>query len=105
MNIGISKTLKEEIINKIFKKCGKKTIKAIVLFGSRARGDFNDDSDYDINVFTKRKIVDDTLSDFKHEIHVDFIDNKRYKLLNILRCNIIINSNKLTREYLTWKKY
>ncbi|MBS3099990.1 nucleotidyltransferase domain-containing protein, partial [Candidatus Pacearchaeota archaeon] len=78
MNIGISKTLKEEIINKIFKKCGKKTIKAIVLFGSRARGDFNDDSDYDINVFTKRKIVDDTLSDFKHEIHVDFIDNKRF---------------------------
>mgnify|MGYP001600203780 CR=1 FL=1 len=50
---------KEEIAllkRKIFLKLGKDNIRAIVFFGSRARGDYREDSDYDINVYlTHRK--------------------------------------------------
>lgn len=39
----------------IFSRVKKRDVRAIVLFGSRARGDFTEHSDYDINVYLARR--------------------------------------------------
>ena len=50
-NIEIAK----KIITEEVEKAGYKVDK-IILFGSRARGDFNDDSDYDFLIVLKQNI-------------------------------------------------
>jgi len=53
MNKGI--TLIKEVILEAVRKNNVK-IDKIILFGSRARGDYREDSDYDILVITKEKL-------------------------------------------------
>ena len=39
------------IKSKVFKSIDKNKINAIIIYGSRSRGDYNENSDYDINVY------------------------------------------------------
>ena len=73
--------MKRTILRLIFNKINKKNIKAIVLFGSRARGDYNKKSDYDINVFTSRiyKRLASGLSDYSKGIFVNIVCPKELK--------------------------
>ncbi len=52
-------------------------IEKIILFGSRARGDFSEYSDYDILIVTKEKIEKEKLTKFECELHsllVEFLN-------------------------------
>ncbi len=53
----------KEIILKVAKEMNIK-IDKIILFGSRARGDFREDSDYDILVVTEKKLEKNCKYDF-----------------------------------------
>jgi predicted nucleotidyltransferase len=51
--------MKEEVINeieRIIKNLGRKDVLAAGLFGSLARGDFNERSDIDIFIITKKEL-------------------------------------------------
>ncbi len=70
------------IKRKIFSKFNQENINAIVLFGSRARGDYNKDSDYDINVFLNKNyknLVEKRYNDFGNKVYVDFIAPTNFK--------------------------
>ncbi|OYT28164.1 MAG: hypothetical protein B6U94_08855 [Thermofilum sp. ex4484_79] len=56
----------EKIKNVIYDVAGRYNIEIdrIILFGSRARGDHREDSDWDILIVTKRKLDRDTFWDF-----------------------------------------
>lgn len=68
----------------IFSNISKKDIKAIVLFGSRARGDFTSDSDYDVNVYLTRKKKNAwriRVEGFEEEFQVNIIDKSRFEAM------------------------
>lgn len=44
------------------------TIEKVILFGSRARGDYNDDSDYDILIALKEDLLQQTQRDLTHKV-------------------------------------
>lgn len=70
------------IKRKVFSIHSKEEVNAIVLFGSRARGDFNEDSDYDINVFVdKNKDYGGNLLFRNKNIYIDFIDKRKFRYL------------------------
>ena len=61
-----------KIIKEIITKTAKKyniEIDRIILFGSRARGDFKKDSDWDILIVTKEKLDRKMKVDFWYEIY------------------------------------
>lgn len=75
------------IKRKIFSKIPKENIKAIVLFGSRARGDYNKESDYDINIYTKNnnsKINKVTFDDPNELVNINVVNRKEFKHLKDL---------------------
>lgn len=79
------KRIKEEIL-KCFNEIGI-SVKKIILFGSRARGDFSTKSDYDFLI-----IIDKTL-DFKEKMKI--ASTIRRKLAQIfIFADIIINSEE-----------
>lgn len=79
------KRIKEEIL-KCFNEIGI-SVKKIILFGSRARGDFSTKSDYDFLI-----IIDKTL-DFKEKMKI--ASTIREKLAQIfVFADIIINSEE-----------
>lgn len=78
-----SKRADKEFV-KIIKKKLKNHLKKIVLFGSYARGDFREDSDYDILVIVdkKEKLIQDIILDACVEIM-----NKYYELIGCIICD------------------
>jgi len=73
--------IRKEIIEQVFKNCKKRNIRAIVLFGSRARGDHRKNSDYDINVFLKRNIKKHKIPsyNFDEEIFINYVSPKEFR--------------------------
>jgi predicted nucleotidyltransferase len=69
---------------KIIKKRLKNHLKKIVLFGSYARGEFREDSDYDILVIVdkKEKLIQDIILD----ACVEIMDNY-YELIGCIVCD------------------
>lgn len=71
---------KNLILKKIFKNYSKKQVNAIILFWSRARGDFREDSDYDINVYISCK--EKKISYFNYyddKYHISFVDKEKFR--------------------------
>jgi len=62
------KKIKEIILN-VAKEMNIK-IDKIILFGSRARGDYREDSDYDILIVTKEKLNEEKEKEFKIKIRL-----------------------------------
>ena len=95
-----------EIAQEFANKINNKYIKRIVLFGSVARGEDNDDSDIDILIISdNRELIEDEISDEKYEIinnyreliSVHIITQKQYEntkdysfLTNIRKEGIIL---------------
>jgi predicted nucleotidyltransferase len=78
------KTIKEQII-KSLDEMGI-SIESIILFGSRARGDYNEDSDYDILIITKETFP------IKEKMHIfNKVNDVLAKML--IPCDIIIKSH------------
>lgn len=78
----IDNSIVKLVKKKVFSLYYKKEVNAIVLFGSRARGDFDEDSDYDINVFVdKTKDYGKNLLFRNKEIYIDFINKKKFRYL------------------------
>ena len=70
-----TKNLIEEFTSKVYELLGNR-IKKIILYGSYARGDFNDDSDIDIMILTNledNEIIEyrDKISDIAFDIEFD----------------------------------
>lgn len=72
----MNKKIREQILSRVYSVYNKKQVKAIVIFGSRARGDFSKDSDYDIAVFTKREKKESIEDDYTKEICFTIISPK-----------------------------
>ena len=83
MDVDI-KTIKEQI-TKSLDEMGV-SVESIILFGSRARGDYNEDSDYDILIVTRETFP------FKEKMKISGEIRKRLVKLRI-SSDIIIKSN------------
>jgi len=66
------KLIKEAILN-VAKEYNVE-IDKIILFGSRARGDYREDSDWDILIITKEKLDKEELEDFSYKVSLKLID-------------------------------
>ena len=76
----LSKKIKAIILKNIFSRINKRYINAIILFGSRARGDSDKNSDYDVNVFVKRKARKnkEKILVSGPEIFIEIIDKEKF---------------------------
>ena len=115
-NISLSNNSREEVLELInsdeFKNIFKKNnITNVIIFGSLANGDFNEESDIDIAVIAKEKIQFDTELKISLEIEemldrsIDFIDLNDDNINNVikieaLRSKMIIMSDHLLEETL-----
>ncbi|MEM5821253.1 MAG: nucleotidyltransferase domain-containing protein [Candidatus Aenigmatarchaeota archaeon] len=69
-------------------------IDRIILFGSRARGDYKEDSDYDLLIVTKNELKDENIFwKFYSKVHQNLID-----LLNMPIDLIIISKQYFEKE-------
>ena len=68
----------------IVKKRLKNNLKKIILFGSHARGDYNDNSDYDILVIVDKK--NKSIQDIILDACVEIMDNY-YELIGCIVCD------------------
>lgn len=68
----------------IVKKRLKSNLKKIILFGSHARGDYNDSSDYDILVIVDKK--NKSIQDIILDASVEIMDNY-YELIGCIVCD------------------
>jgi predicted nucleotidyltransferase len=68
----------------IVKKRLKNNLKKIILFGSHARGDYNDSSDYDILVIVDKK--NKSIQDIILDACVEIMDNY-YELIGCIVCD------------------
>ena len=91
------KTIKEVILEAA-KKHGVE-VEKIILFGSRARGDFKEDSDWDILIVTKEKLNE---SDFWR-----FYSQLNEKLVSVLRepVDVIVVDSKEFRERANYRGF
>lgn len=69
---------------RIVKKRLKNNLKKIILFGSHARGDYNDKSDYDILVIVDKK--NKSIQDMILDACVEIMDNY-YELIGCIVCD------------------
>jgi predicted nucleotidyltransferase len=69
---------------RIVKKRLKNNLKKIILFGSHARGDYNDNSDYDILVIVDKK--NKSIQDIILDACVEIMDNY-YELIGCIVCD------------------
>ena len=72
------------IKSKVFKSIDKNKINAIIIYGSRSRGDYNENSDYDIDVYlnhTNKKENNRSLNIPEKEIWINIIDKKQFEEL------------------------
>lgn len=82
----------------------RKKLKLITLFGSKAKGDFNEFSDIDILIVTKEKdtrlareiigIAFDLMLKYKKYISAKVIDQFQFQLLNLLKTPFMMNIQK-----------
>ncbi|MEK7396797.1 MAG: nucleotidyltransferase domain-containing protein [Candidatus Poribacteria bacterium] len=86
MDIDI-KTIKDQITKSI-DEMGV-SVESIILFGSRARGDYNEDSDYDILIVTEKTFP------FKEKIRIADTVRKRLVKLRISSDIIIKSPNEI----------
>lgn len=80
----INSAIKKFILKEIFSVYKKKQVKAVILYGSRARGDFNKNSDYDIEVYLdkkKIKLLEKSPSLEHKNIFIDVTDKSSFKNL------------------------
>ena len=96
MNDEIKK-IKEIILN-IAKEMNIE-IDKIILFGSRARGDYREDSDYDILIVTKEKLEKEKKIRFSFQVHCALIN---YFSLPI---DLIVTDLESFEKYKNWKSY
>jgi len=76
---GITNRLRDNILRTVFESYKKKQVKAIVLFGSRARGDHTKNSDYDVNVLLnlpKEKKSRDNL--IEKNVFINYLSSKTF---------------------------
>ena len=66
------KKIKETILN--VSKLQNVKINKVILFGSRARGDYREDSDWDILIVTEDKLDKKTWEDFSYNVSLALID-------------------------------
>lgn len=110
------KTIFDKIISKFFGKLGTKNVKAVIFFGSFARGDFAEKSDIDVLFITDKKAelkkrVDMLTEEFLKEYDVDimpvYFTEKEFKerkekfdkfVINVL------NEGKIYFSVLRWLK-
>jgi len=86
----------KEIKHEIKKKLGDKLI-SVTLYGSRARGDFHDESDMDLFLLTKRQIKVNTPEEKK-------ISNTTYKFM--LKYGFMVSAIAYSQyKYNRYKKY
>ena len=86
-NVNIAK----KIITEEVEKSGYQ-VDRIILFGSRARGDYKEDSDYDLFIILKQNIPHDV----ENKLFVAF--NRRMNKLNIDNDIIITSSGELKKN-------
>ena len=86
--------MREEIKRTILKVAGKYGIKVekIILFGSRARGDYREDSDWDVLIVTERKLDKKTEENF-------WLETKRELVFRGIIPEIIIASRDEVEKY------
>ncbi|MCX6748420.1 MAG: nucleotidyltransferase domain-containing protein [Candidatus Pacearchaeota archaeon] len=80
----INARIKNLILKTIFKVYKRTQINAIVLIGSRARGDYNKNSDYDIEVYLRRvklKFDSKTPSLYEKNVFINYTDSRNFKEL------------------------
>ena len=81
----------KKVILKVAEKYGVK-VDRIILFGSRARGDFREDSDWDILIVTEKKLNKKTEEDF-------WLETKRELVFSGIIPEIIIASRDEVERY------
>jgi len=67
-------------------------VEKIILFGSRARGDYRDRSDWDILIIIKGKIDKGTLDDFWLQIKRELVEN------GVIPEIIIVNADDYSKQ-------
>jgi predicted nucleotidyltransferase len=80
----------KEIINKVFEEKGIK-VEKIILFGSRARGDFREDSDCDLLIIVEEKLSRDKRVEISHLIRRKLADE-------FIPSDVIIRSREEVEE-------
>ncbi len=88
-NRMIEETIKKRI-KEIFEK-GKVEISRIILFGSRARGDWRKDSDWDILIVVNKELTRDEKIEFSHLIRKKLAEE-------LIPCDVLIKSEKEVEE-------
>ncbi|MEM5821162.1 MAG: nucleotidyltransferase domain-containing protein [Candidatus Aenigmatarchaeota archaeon] len=68
-------------------------IDKIILFGSRARGDYREDSDYDLLIVTKEKLIK------QKEIELEIKIRNRIALETKIACDIFFVDKKTFERY------
>jgi len=80
----------------ILDACGKYNYSSIILFGSRAKNNYNENSDYDLLL-----IFDDILS--IQEMRKIQLNIRRELALNAIDADVIVKTKKIVAEYQTKK--
>ena len=75
----MKKEIRKLILQRILSLYRKKDIKSIVLFGSQARSDFNKNSDYDIEVYLKRKQKKEKDCFYEEKIFISYTSPSQFK--------------------------
>ncbi|MFN3568567.1 MAG: nucleotidyltransferase domain-containing protein [Caldimicrobium sp.] len=86
--------MKEEIIKEVIQKIfeeNKIKISKILLFGSRARGDFKKGSDWDILIITENKLQREKRKELSHLVRKKLAEE-------FIPCDVLIKSNKEVEE-------
>jgi predicted nucleotidyltransferase len=110
------KAIFDKIISRFFGKLGTKNVKAVILFGSFARGDFTEKSDIDVLFITDNKTelkkrVDSLAEEFLKEYDVDIMPvyftekefKERKEKFDKLVVNVL-NEGKIYFSELGWLK-
>jgi len=80
----------------ILDACGKYNSSSIILFGSRAKNNYNENNDYDLLL-----IFDDILS--IQEMRKIQLNIRRELALNAIDADVIVKTKKIVAEYQTKK--
>jgi len=80
----------KKIINQVFEEKGIK-VKGIILFGSRARGDFKENSDWDLLIIVEKELLRDEIVEISHLIRRKLADE-------FIPSDVIIKSKEEVEE-------
>lgn len=88
--IYLLRTIKDVIINEAQKEDVK--VKNIILFGSRARGDYREDSDWDLLIVVGNSPNRETIRRLQYRIYRRLAENRIY-------CDVIVVSEEYYVKY------